>query len=42
MSFFDYIWIIKLAIEILKILANLTPDERIALHNLKDELGDIT
>ena len=41
MSFFDYIWIIKLAIEILKILAQLKPEERAALHTLKDELGDI-
>lgn len=42
MSFFDYIWIIKLAIEILKILAGLSPEERVALHKLKDEIGDIT
>lgn len=41
MSFFDYIWIIKLAIEILKILAALKPEERQALHVLKEEIGDI-
>jgi len=41
MSFFDYIWIIKLAIEILKILANLSPEDRQALHVLKEEIGDV-
>lgn len=41
MNFFDYIWIIKLAIEILKILAQLKPEDRAALHKLKDEIGDI-
>lgn len=41
MSFFDYIWIIKLAIEILKLLAAMTPEERVALHDLKSEIGDI-
>ena len=41
MSFFDYIWIIKLAIEILKLLAAMSPDDRIAIHNLKEEIGDV-
>ena len=41
MSFFDYLWIIKLAIEILKLLAAMDPEDRIAIHSLKEELGDI-
>lgn len=41
MSFFDYLWIIKLAIEILKLIAGMSPEERVAIHNLKDEIGDL-
>ena len=41
MSFFDYIWIIKLVIEILKLLADMNPEDRVAIHNLKDEIGEI-
>jgi len=41
MSFFDYIWIIKLAIEILKLLANMDPEDRVAIHNLKEEIGEV-
>lgn len=41
MSFFDYIWIIKLAIEILKLLSQLQPEDRQALHTLREELGEI-
>ncbi len=41
MSFFDYIWIIKLAIEILKILAQLKPEDRQAMADLHKEIGDV-
>ncbi len=41
MNFFDYIWIIKLVIEILKLISALEPEERIAIHDLRDEIGDI-
>ncbi len=40
MNFFDYIWIIKLVIEILKLIAALSPDERISIHDLHSEIGD--
>ena len=41
MAFWDYLWIIKLTIEILKLIAGMTPEERVAIHKLKDEIGDI-
>ena len=41
MGFFDYLWIVKLAIEILKLLAQMSPEDRVALHRLKEEIGDV-
>jgi len=40
MNFFDYIWIVKLIIEILKLISNLKPEERVAIHDLHNEVGD--
>ena len=41
MAFFDYLWIIKLVIEILKLISNLEPEERVAIHNMREEIGEI-
>jgi len=37
MALQDYLWLIRLLIEILKLLANLSQEDRTAIHNLHDE-----
>lgn len=39
-SFFDYLWIVRLVIEILKIIANLSESERLEIANLRTILPD--
>jgi len=38
MALLDYLWLIKFLIELLKLLANLSTEERQAIHNLHAEL----
>lgn len=35
MAFADYIWLIRLIIEILKLIAEMTDDERVAMARLR-------
>lgn len=42
MGYFDYLWILKLIIEILKLIASMSPEDRGRLHDLREEIGDIT
>lgn len=40
MSFWDYLWIVRLVIEILKIIAAMDEPERLAIANLRAILPD--
>lgn len=42
MAFLDYIWLIRLIIEILKLIADMAPEERIAMANLRSEMDSET
>lgn len=42
MAFVDYLWLIKLLIEILKLLAGMSAEDRVAIHNLHTEFDSIT
>lgn len=41
MGFFDYIWIVRLIIEILKIIAAMDEPERLKIANLRSIMPDI-
>lgn len=40
MSFFDYLWIVRLVIEILKIIAAMDEPERLEIANLRAIMPD--
>ncbi len=42
MSFFDYLWIVRLVIEILKIIAKMDEPERLEIANLRSILPDFS
>jgi len=35
MSLLDYIWLVRLIIEVLKVIADMTEEERVAMSNLR-------
>lgn len=41
MAFLDYLWIIRLIIEVLKLIADMTPDEKTKIAQLRSDIGDV-
>ena len=42
MALFDYLWLIKLIIEILKLISQMAPEERSAIAQLRKEADTAT
>jgi len=42
MALTDYLWLIRFLIELLKLLANLSQEDRTAIHNLHNEFESIS
>ena len=42
MALLDYVWLIRLIMEILKLIADMAPEERVAMAKLRQEMDSKT